>query len=74
MRYSTSIIQVRDILPQMQIFRIHVNSWFILYRSAKIALRLVQKLGRDKQYKMYQKFVIFLPLLPPIYICQNFTV
>ena len=57
---------------KMQIFRIHVNSWLILYRSEKIALRLVQKLGRDKQSKMYLKFAVFLPLLPPVYIFQIF--
>ena len=56
----------------MQIFRIHVNSWFILYQSAKVALTLVQKLGRDKQSKMYLKFAVLLPLLPPIYVFLNF--
>ena len=47
---------------------IHMNSWFILYQWAKVALKLVQKLGHDKQSKMLLKFVIFLPLIPPIYI------
>ena len=41
-----------------------MNSWFILYQSAKVALGLVQKLGRDMQSKMYLKFAVFLPLLP----------
>ena len=49
-----------------------MNSWFILYRSAKIALKLVQKLGRGKQSKMQLKFAVFLPLIPPIYIFQIF--
>ena len=31
----------------------HVNVWLILYLSAKVALKLVQKLDHDKQYKMY---------------------
>ena len=48
----------------MQIFRIHVNSWFIINRSAKVALRLVQKLDRDKQSKMYLKFAVFSPCYP----------
>ena len=39
---------------------------------AKVALRLVQKLGRDKQSKMCLKFAVFLPLLPSIYIFQIF--
>ena len=38
-----------------------MNSWLILYRSAKVALKLVQKLARDKQSKMYLKFAVFLP-------------
>ena len=54
----------------MQIFKSHVNSWLILYRPAKVALKLVQKLGRDKQSKMYLKFEVFLPLLPSIYFCR----
>ena len=45
-----------------------MNFWFIFYQSAKVALRLVQKLDRDKQSKMYLKFGVFLPLLPP-YLC-----
>ena len=57
---------------KMHIFRILVNSWFILYRSAKVALRLVQKLGRDKQSIMYLKFAVFLLLLPPMYIFSFF--
>ena len=44
--------------------------WFILYRSAKVALKLSQKLGRDKQSKMHLKISVFLPLIPPIYIFQ----
>ena len=43
---------------------IHMNSWFILYRSANVALKLVQKLGRDKQSKMYLKFAVFPPTTP----------
>ena len=58
-------IGIRLLFFKMQIFRIHVNSWFILYRSAKVALRLIQKLCRDKQSKMYLKFTVFVPLLPP---------
>ena len=38
-----------------------MNSWFILYRSAKVAFKLVQKLGRDKQSKMYMEFAVFSP-------------
>ena len=41
-----------------------MNSWFILYRSAKVALKSVQKLGRDKQSKMYLKFAVFFPYYP----------
>ena len=53
---------------QMHVVSSHANFWFILYRSAKVALKLVQKLGRDKLSKMYLQFVVFLPLLLPIYI------
>ena len=49
-----------------------MNYWFILYRSAKIPLKLVHKLGRDKQSKMFLKIAVFLPLMPPIYIFQIF--
>ena len=41
-----------------------MNSCFILYRSAKVALKLVQKLGCDRQPKMYIKFVVFFPFDP----------
>ena len=40
-----------------------MNYWFILYRSAKVALKLVRKPGRDKQSKMYLKIAVFLPLI-----------
>ena len=49
-----------------------MNCWFILYRSAEVALKLVQELGRDKLYKMSLKFVIFLPLLPTYLYFSNF--
>ena len=45
----------------MQIFRTHLNFWFIIYRSA------------NKQSKMYLKFAVFLSLLknsrgfPPLF-------
>ena len=45
-----------------------MNSWFILYQSAKDALRLVQKIGGDKQSKTYLKSAVFLALLPA-YLC-----
>ena len=41
-----------------------MNSWFNLYQSAKVALKVVQKLGRGKQSKMKPKFAVFLPLIP----------
>ena len=40
-------------------FSTHVSFWFLLYRSAKLVLKLVQKLGRDKQSKMYLQFAVF---------------
>ena len=49
-----------------------MNPRFILYRSARVALKLVQKLGRDKQSKMYLKIAVFLPLIPPNYIFRIF--
>ena len=49
----------------MPIFRIHVNFWFILHRLARVASKLVQKPGRDKQSKKYLQFAVFTPLLPP---------
>ena len=44
-----------------------MNSWFILFRSAKVALKLVQKLGHDKQSKMCLKIVFFSPDTPYLY-------
>ena len=35
----------------MLICKIHVNFWFILNRLAKVASKLVQKLGRDKRLR-----------------------
>ena len=49
-----------------------MNSWFILYRSAKVALRLVQKPGRDKQSKMYLQFARFYPPSTPLLTFFNF--
>ena len=46
---------------KMHIFRIHMNFWFSNYRSAKFALKLVQKLDRDKQSKMFLQFSVFTP-------------
>ena len=40
-----------------------MNSWFILYQSVKVALRLVQKLGHDKQSKMCLN-IPFFPYYP----------
>ena len=47
-------------------------SWFILYRSSKFTLKLVQKLGRDKQSKIQLKFAVFLPLIPPYLYFSHF--
>ena len=69
-----SMTYTRLLFFKMQVFRGHVNSWFILYRSAKVALKLVPKLGRDKQSKIYLQFAVFLPLLPLIYIFRIFYV
>ena len=49
-----------------------MNYWFILQRSAKVPLKLVYKLGRDKKSKMYLKIDVFHPLIPPIDIFQIF--
>ena len=56
---------------KMHIFRIHMNFWFINYRSAKVALKLIQKLGRDKQSKMFLQFSDFTPCCP---ICTFFWI
>ena len=37
-----SMIYIHLWFFKMQIFRIHMNSWFILHRSVKVALKLVQ--------------------------------
>ena len=52
---SVTCIRLRFFI--MLIFRIHVNFWFILHRLAKIASKLVQKLGRDKRSKSIQNVV-----------------
>ena len=52
--------------------RSHINSWFILYRSAKVALKLVPKLGRDKQSKMYLKIAVFLQPHTSLFIFFKF--
>ena len=63
------MIDIRLLFFKMQIFRSHVNSWFNLNRLAKVALKLVQKLGRDKHSKMYLKFAVSPPATP-IYMFQ----
>ena len=50
-----------------------MNSWFILYRLAKVALNFARKLDCDEQSKINLQFAV-PPLLPSIYIFNLFFI